>query len=168
MKSFAFAAALVGAVSAAASDHWAVLVAGSSGYSNYRHQADTMHAYQIMKANGIPESNIIHMAYDDVANNSRNPFPGKLYNHPDGENVYDASSLNYTGKQVTPENFLAVLKGDAKTAGGRVLESTSASKVFVYFADHGAPGLIAFPSSYLYADDLQAAIDYMETNNMYD
>ena len=39
---------LIGSVAAAAnnpSDHWAVIVAGSSGYSNYRHQADTCHAY---------------------------------------------------------------------------------------------------------------------------
>lgn len=26
--------------------HWALLVAGSSGWSNYRHQADVCHAYQ--------------------------------------------------------------------------------------------------------------------------
>eukprot|EP00967_Tisochrysis_lutea_P085639 scaffold120320_cov33-Tisochrysis_lutea.AAC.4 len=33
---------------AAAVSHWAVLVAGSSGYGNYRHQSDVCHAYQIM------------------------------------------------------------------------------------------------------------------------
>lgn len=38
-------ACLLGLVSASSSDHWAVLVAGSSGYSNYRHQADICHAY---------------------------------------------------------------------------------------------------------------------------
>ncbi|GMH22761.1 hypothetical protein Nepgr_024604 [Nepenthes gracilis] len=31
---------------------WAVLVAGSSGYGNYRHQADVCHAYQILKRGG--------------------------------------------------------------------------------------------------------------------
>jgi len=43
------------AAAAATNNHWAVIVAGSSGYGNYRHQADTCHAYQIMKKNGIPE-----------------------------------------------------------------------------------------------------------------
>jgi len=38
-------AALLGLVSAAPSDHWAVLVAGSNTYANYRHQADIYHAY---------------------------------------------------------------------------------------------------------------------------
>ena len=35
-------------------DHWAVLVAGSNGYFNYRHQADMCHAYQIAIKNETP------------------------------------------------------------------------------------------------------------------
>jgi len=120
-----------------------------------------------MKAQGIPESNIITFAYDDIANNWQNPLKGQLFNQPNGENVYDASAIDYSGKDVTPEKFLAVLTGDKATAGGKVLESTSASKVFINFSDHGAPGLIAFPSQYLYADKLQDAFDTMESNNMY-
>jgi legumain len=77
-------AALLGFVSCAPSDHWAVLVAGSNTYGNYRHQADIFHAYQIMKKNGIPEDQIITLAYDDIANNRQNPFPGKVYNQPNG------------------------------------------------------------------------------------
>lgn len=36
----------------------------------------------------------------------------------------------------------------------RILESTAADNVFIFFSDHGAPGLIAFPSKNLYADHL--------------
>jgi legumain len=72
---------------------------------------------------------------------------------------------------VTPENFLAVIKGDASavaSAGnGKVLKTNANSKVFINFADHGAPGLIAFPSSYLYADDFNTALNYMHDNAMY-
>ena len=39
--------------------NWAVLVAGSNGYGNYRHQSDVYDAYQILHMNGIPDSNII-------------------------------------------------------------------------------------------------------------
>lgn len=112
------------------------------------------------------------MAYDDVANNMRNPYPGQVFNRPDGEDVYAGVKIDYSGKDVTPANFLAVLKGDAaavKSAGtGKVLKSNSNSKVFVNFADHGAAGLIAFPSDVLYADDLVNALTYMNTNQMYD
>ncbi|KAF2567957.1 hypothetical protein F2Q68_00025800 [Brassica cretica] len=67
---------------------WAVLIAGSSGYGNYRHQADVCHAYQILKKGGLKEENIVVMMYDDIANHPLNPRPGNLINHPDGDDVY--------------------------------------------------------------------------------
>jgi legumain len=36
----------------------------------------------------MPIENIIVMAYDDVANDEENPFIGKLFNTPDGNDVY--------------------------------------------------------------------------------
>lgn len=109
------------------------------------------------------------MAYDDIANNTDNPIPGKLYNHTDGWDVYNGTKIDYSGKDVTPENFIQILTG-GKTEGGngKVLKTNSNSKVFVFFSDHGAPGLIAFPTEYLYADALNDAINTMHTNNMYD
>ncbi len=55
---------------AATGQNYAVLVAGSNGYYNYRHQSDVCHAYQILHKNGIPDSNIVVMMYDDIANNA--------------------------------------------------------------------------------------------------
>jgi legumain len=124
-----------------------------------------------MKKNGIPESNIVLMAYDDVANDPENPFPGKLFNKPNGQDVYTGCNIDYKGASVTPSNFLNVLKGNAagvSGGNGKVLKSTANSKVFIYFTDHGAPGLIAFPSEYLYANDLNTALNYMHDNKMYD
>jgi len=159
-------ASLVASTQAA---EWAVLVAGSNGYYNYRHQADVAHAYQVVKSKGIPESNIITMAYDDIASSSQNPFPGKLFNKPTaagtaGVDVYDGFKIDYKGKDVTPENFMKVLTG---TASGKKLGSTADDNVFVFFSDHGAAGLIAFPSSELHTKDLQATFDTMHTNKMY-
>jgi legumain len=117
-----------------------------------------------MKKNGIPEDQIILMSYDDVANDPENPFPGKLFNAPNGSDVYEGCKIDYRGNDVTPANFLNILKGNATgvTGGnGKVLKSTANSKVFINFADHGAPGLIAFPNEYLYANDLNNALVYM-------
>lgn len=161
-------ALLIGLVQSA--DHWAVLVAGSNGFWNYRHQADICHAYQILRKNGIPESNIITLAYDDIANNPENPIPGKLFNKPNGEDVYAGCNIDYKGDSVTPENFLAILRGDKAgvTGGnGKVLGSTADSKVFINFSDHGAPGLIAFPNEYLYANDFNTTLNYMWEHKMY-
>jgi legumain len=46
------------------------------------------------------------------------------------------------------------LTGNGEAAGGKTLKTGPKSKIFVNFSDHGAPGLIAFPYSYLYADAL--------------
>lgn len=45
MKKSAAIMALLGMTVAAPQDHWAVIVAGSNGFWNYRHQADVCHAY---------------------------------------------------------------------------------------------------------------------------
>jgi len=172
-KYFALSALTAGAM-AAASDHWAVIVAGSNGFWNYRHQADTCHAYHIAKKNGIPEDQIIHLSFDDVAQSSRNPFKGQLFNKPTpsgtpGVDVYAGCKIDYSGNQTTAKNVINVLKGDsAATRGKKVLKSDANSKVFFYFADHGAPGLIAMPTGgYLYADALHDTFKYMHANKMY-
>lgn len=52
-------------------DNYAVLVAGSNTYSNYRHQSDIFHHYHILVDRGIKPENIIVFAYDDIADNSK-------------------------------------------------------------------------------------------------
>ena len=173
MKSFA-AATIAACASASTSNHWAVIMAGSNTYSNYRHQADSHHAVKIMLENGIPRDQIIHMAYDDVANNRSNPFPGQLFNKPTaagtpGVNVYDQSEIDYSGKEVNKSNFFKVLLGDS-TASGPVLGSDADSKVFVYFVDHGGAGLICTPqgsNDWIYADELDSTLQSMKDTNMF-
>ncbi|XLT63984.1 hypothetical protein HN873_020508, partial [Arachis hypogaea] len=67
---------------------WAVLLAGSNGYWNYRHQADICHAYQLLRSGGVKEENIIVFMYDDIAYSEENPRPGVIINKPDGGDVY--------------------------------------------------------------------------------
>ena len=121
IASLALAGLAATAETAAETDHWAVLVAGSNTYANYRHQADICHAYQVVRAKGIPADHIITMAYDDVASSAENPFPGKLFNKPTAEgvagtDVYAGCAIDYRGKYVTPETFIKVLTGDNSTA----------------------------------------------------
>ena len=90
----------------AAADNQAVLVAGSDGYWNYRHQADVSHAYQIMRRGGIPADHIITMMYNDAAYDWDNPFPGQLYNRPgdDSPDVYAGVVIDYENKEVSVDN----------------------------------------------------------------
>lgn len=155
--------------------HYAVLVAGSNSFWNYRHQADIFHAYHILIQNGMSPDNIIVMAYDDVANDFQNPFQGKVFNKPDpngeGQDYYQGVKIDYRGDDVTPEVFLDVIQGNRDNVRGigtgRVLESTENDNVFINFSDHGATGLVAFPNGELYADDLIRAFNQMNQNRKY-
>ncbi|XP_051886244.1 legumain [Pristis pectinata] len=151
--------------------HWVVLVAGSSGWYNYRHQADICHAYQIVHQHGIPDERIIVMMYDDLAENDENPTRGIIINRPNGTDVYKGVVKDYVQENVTPELFLAVLRGDEKAVkgkgSGKVLKSGPKDHVFVYFADHGADGILAFPNDDLQVADLQRTIRYMHKHKKY-
>ena len=155
-------------------DNYAVLVAGSNTYPNYRHQSSIFHHYHILAERGINPNNIVMMAYDDIADNRKNPFPGQVFNHPDGKNVYADIIIDYYGKDVTPENFIAVLTGNKdavtktdKRTTGKVLTSTEDDNVFIFFTDHGSDNLIAFPSKYLYSDELIDTLNTMHEKKMY-
>jgi len=53
---------------AACADNYAVIVAGSNGFYNYRHQSDACHAYHLLLDKGnIKPENIILFSYGDVA-----------------------------------------------------------------------------------------------------
>ncbi|KAA3672006.1 legumain [Paragonimus westermani] len=104
--------------------NWAVLVAGSNGWYNYRHQADICHAYQILTRRGIPKENIITFMYDDIARNEFNPFQGEIYNDYEHKDVYAGVEIDYKGEEVTPEMFMRVMKADSElnATGKKVLK----------------------------------------------
>ncbi|CAL5439284.1 unnamed protein product [Camellia sinensis] len=137
---------------------WAVLVAGSNGYENYRHQADVCHAYQLLRKGGLKDENIIVFMYDDIAFNVQNPRPGIIINRPQGEDVYEGVPKDYTGHNANVHNLYAVILANktALTGGsGKVLDSGPEDHIFIYYTDHGSPGVLAMPyDDYVYANDL--------------
>ncbi|GFZ16684.1 gamma vacuolar processing enzyme [Actinidia rufa] len=137
---------------------WAVLLAGSSGYWNYRHQADVCHAYQLLKKGGLKDENIVVFMYDDIAFNEENPRPGVMINSPHGDDVYNGVPKDYTGKDVTVNNFFAAILGNktAVTGGsGKVVDSGPNDHIFIYYTDHGGPGVLGMPRyPNIYANDL--------------
>ncbi|XP_068243963.1 legumain-like [Palaemon carinicauda] len=165
--------ALLTALSAVtvSADHWAVLVAGSYSWSNYRHQAGICHAYHVLHDHGIPDDHIVVMMYDDIAYNDLNPTPGIIINQPGGPNVYEDIVKDYTGRDVTPEVFFKVLTGDqAGVAGigsGKVIRSGPGDHVFINMVDHGNTGFFSFPNGIMFADDLLNVITNMHENNQY-
>jgi legumain len=168
------ALALLGIAAVYAAD-WAVIVAGSNGYYNYRHQADACHAYQIVNKGGISADHIIMLYFDDIANNAQNPVKGKLFNKPTakgtpGVDVYNKCQKDYTGNDVTADTFMNVITGNKAgvKAGGKVLQSGPNDNVFIFFTDHGGTGIIAFPvGAYLTSQRLNDGLKQMFQKKMY-
>ncbi|CAI5713658.1 unnamed protein product [Hyaloperonospora brassicae] len=169
-------------INAVSAEHWAVIVAGSTGYSNYRHQSDACHAYHVVRRHGIPAENVVLMMYDDVAWHESNPYPGQLFNRPAPEHVshvteqsvvddvYKGCNIDFRGEDVTPEMFVNVLTGNRSGAlkHKKVLASHADDRVFVNFVDHGSRGNVYFPHMKpLSAAKLKQAMQTMYDTHMY-
>jgi legumain len=71
---------------------------------------------------GIPADHIITFSYNDVASSSSNPFPNTLYNKPTtgpGKDFNAGCVIDYQKGDVTPANYISVLKGDAAAMKGK-------------------------------------------------
>ncbi|XP_024031870.1 vacuolar-processing enzyme alpha-isozyme [Morus notabilis] len=150
---------------------WAVLVAGSSGWMNYRHQANVCHAYQILKKAGLKDENIVVFMYDDIAFSVNNPMPGVIINRPKGSDVYKGVPKDYTGDNATANNLYAVILGN-KTAlsggSGKVVDSGPDDFIFIYYTDHGGPGVVEMAAGDpIYANDLVDVLKKKNSANSY-
>ncbi|KAL4564802.1 hypothetical protein LXL04_028873 [Taraxacum kok-saghyz] len=74
---------------------------------NYRHMANTLSLYRIVKQVGIPDERIILMLADDMACNSRNKYLAQVFNNENHWlNLYgDNVEVDYRGYEVTVENL---------------------------------------------------------------
>ncbi|KAB2007861.1 hypothetical protein ES319_D10G059400v1 [Gossypium barbadense] len=145
---------------------WAVLIAGSNGYWNYRYQADICHAYQLLRNGGLKEENIIAFMYDDIAYNEENPRPGIIINNPHGNDVYKGVPKDYTGENVTVHNFFAAILGNksALTGGsGKVVNSGPNDHIFIYYSDHGGPCVLACESGSIFEGLLPEGLNIYAT-----
>ncbi|SCU98520.1 LAFA_0G18470g1_1 [Lachancea sp. 'fantastica'] len=129
-------------------NNWAVLVCTSRFWFNYRHMANVLSMYRTVKRLGIPDSQIILMMSDDVACNSRNLFPGSVFNNQDrvldlyGESV----EVDYKGYEVTVENFIRLLTdrwGEEQPKSKRLLTDEN-SNIFIYMTGHGGADFLKF------------------------
>ena len=154
--------------SLASAAEWAVIVSGSGGYWNYRHQAGAASAYQYYIKMGVPKEHIILFMDSDVVNSELNPFPGELYSFPgmrDG-NRFEGVHIDYNRLETTATNVMNVLAGN-RFSSKRVLQSAAFDTVYVSFFTYGAPGVITLPKDVILGWDLMKTISRMYNNKRY-
>ncbi len=118
-------------------DKWALLVAGSSGWKNYRHQADVLAMYQLLKARGYKDERIVLVMEDDIAFHSSNPQQGIIQVSVGGENLYQQVEVDYRLSDLNPEDIKAILLGQENEKLHQVIRATNKDNVLVFWSGHG-------------------------------
>ena len=137
-----------------AKSRWAVIVAASNGWSNYRHQADALYLYQFLKRTKIyNDDNIILILADDLAASKRNRKPNEIYARLEGKNLYtDDIQIDYLLSELTADDMVKIMKGEKIEVSDRsadkaqhpllvdsptVLNSDEFSNVLWFWSGHG-------------------------------
>lgn len=116
--------------------NYAIILDSSRYWFNYRHAANALTIYQLLKSNGFPDDHIILMIADEYAVNARNVIKNEI--RSDGVNtLFDSDTeIDYRGDDVTVESLLRVVTG-RQEAGLPVLNSDTNSNVLIYWTGHG-------------------------------
>ena len=120
---------------------YALLVASSRGWINYRHQADVFRMYRKLKSLGMEAERIILIAENDLMYNFLNPYPGELRDY-EGNVISDSVQVDYVTSEINPEDIYSILAGKKSKRLPKVVEGDSATNVFVFWSGHGSPGYL--------------------------
>lgn len=123
--------------------NYALLVAASTTWDNYRHQADILNVYQILKYLGYDDEHIVLIMQDDLANNSRNPYKGEVRRY-DGQNLYVDVNVDYKLKDLESGDITKILMGKKSSRLPHVIDADSNTNILVYWSGHGAPDFLAW------------------------
>lgn len=118
-------------------DSWALLVQGSSGWENYRHQADVLNVYQMLKAQGWDDDHIILIISNDIAYNPKNIFQGEVATSTYGDNLYRDATVDYASDTLTVNDIKDIMLGKRNEHLPVVLDTDDQSNVLVFWSGHG-------------------------------
>ncbi len=118
-------------------DNYAVLVAASEGWYNYRHQADVLGFYHYLKAQGYDDDHILLIMADDIAYNELNPLQGVVRRELSGENLYEDVQIDYRLGDLTLDDLKQILTSEPSEAYPVTLGSSRNDNVLFFWSGHG-------------------------------
>lgn len=147
---------------------WAVLIQGSQDWRNYRHQADVLNMYQLLKLNGYPDDHIILIISDDIAYNTRNTTPGEVRARTDGNNLYLGCEIDYLSTEIAPSDLCDILLGNRSDRLPVVGESNPNTNILIFWSGHGAKdnAFNWLADSYFTAQQLRSTLQGMTFRKM--
>ena len=149
-------------------DRWAVVISTSDSWTNYRHEADALAMYQLLKRHGYDDDHIILLMDDFIANNPVNPTPGVVKVRPDGENLYTDVRTDYYLRNTSLSDLKKVMLGDATAETPSVLGSNANSNVIVFWCGHGNRNRLAWGSnSQVSGEEVRDIVQQMSEQHRY-
>ena len=127
-------------------DQYAVLVQGSEGFVNYRHQADVLSIYQSLRRGGFPDDHIILIIDKKMARDQQNPEPGIVRTSPNGPDLLSgttvgsgilAADVDYDNADLTASDVADILAGRQSDRLPVVVPQGNGNNVLFYWSGHG-------------------------------
>lgn len=122
---------------------YAVLVQGSTDFYNYRHAADVLSVYQLLRANGLDDEHIILIMDKSLAADPKNPAPGTIHRNvvePDlygGTEGIPAAVVDYDSADLSVADIADILLGKSSEQLSVTLPSGEGNNVLLYWSGHG-------------------------------
>jgi phosphatidylinositol glycan class K len=132
---------------ASKANNWAVIVCSSKYWFNYRHFANALAMYRVLKEGGYDDDHIIFMTSMEPTCDARNPFVGEVYTDRSRTDVYgNDTEIDYRGSECNVESFMRLLTGRVSpgTPVSKQLLTDENSRVFIYLTGHGGDEFLKF------------------------
>lgn len=152
----------------ALNDRYAIVVGASDTWINYRHQADALAFYQMLKSQGYDDDHIILIMEDNIANNPNNARPGDIRVTTDGENLYHNVKVDYHLSDISLSDFYDILSGKRSDKLKEVIAPTANDNVIMFWCGHGSRSTLMWGAgAYVYGDDMKRLISRLNDENRY-
>lgn len=130
-----------------ANDRWAVVISPSTTWSNYRHQADAFAMYQLLRSHGYDDEHIVLIVEDNLADDSRNIYPGQIFVERSDEaastdkfindDVRRGAVVDYHFSDLKPDDLADIMLGRKSDRLPHVIDANSGSDVLFFWSGHG-------------------------------
>ena len=118
-------------------DQYALIVHASEGFTNYRHLADALNIYQLLRRGGFDDDHIILIADRSIADDPKNPEPGVVRTSPDGPDLMANVQTDYDAAKLTARDVADILAGQQSSQLPVVVPPDAGHNVLVYWSGHG-------------------------------
>jgi len=125
---------------------YAVLVQGSRGFENYRHQADVLSVYQLLRRGGFDDDHIILIIDATMADDANNHERGIVRAAPGGPDLLGGSDglpaavIDYDAASLSAADISSILLGKQSNRLPIVLPKDAGQNVLFYWSGHGRTG----------------------------